>query len=44
MESEIRALIVPLSERLIKRLTETLQQSDTQRLTLFAIELLVGQL
>ena len=41
MESEIRALIVPLSERLIKHLIEFFSQREHQRLDLFSIELLV---
>ena len=44
MESEIRALIVPLAERLIKQLSEKLQQAQSQHLGLFGIELLVGKL
>jgi hypothetical protein len=41
MESEIRALIVPLSEKLIKQLTEFLSQRENRRRDLFGIELLV---
>ena len=44
MESEIRALIVPLADRLIKQLSEKLQQAQSQHLGLFGIELLVGKL
>ena len=44
MESEIRALIVPLADRLIKQLSEKLQEAQRQHLGLFGIELLVGKL
>ena len=44
MESEIRALIVPLSERLIKQLSEVKEKPENQHLDLFALELLVARL
>lgn len=44
MESEIRAVIVPLAERLIKQLTEVREKSAHQPLDLFALELLVSKL
>jgi len=44
MESTIRALIVPLCERLIKQLSEFSQHPQRPVITLFAIELLVAKL
>lgn len=44
MESEIRALIVPLTERLIKQLSEVQEKSATRPCDLFALELLVSKL
>lgn len=44
MESEIRALIVPLTERLIKQLTEVQEKSASQPVDLFTLELVVSKL
>jgi hypothetical protein len=44
MESTIRALIVPLSERLIKQLADFARQPQGQRPDLFTLELLVAKL
>lgn len=44
MESEIRDLVVPLTERLIKQLIEVAEKSANQPLDLFALELLVSKL
>jgi hypothetical protein len=44
MESKIRDLIVPLSERLIKQLTSSLEAAKADHLTLMAVEVLVANL
>jgi len=44
MESKIRDLIVPLSQRLIKQLTASLEAAKADHLTLMAIEVLVAKL
>lgn len=44
MESTIRALIVPLSERLIKQLTQVQEKSAHKPLDLFTLELVVSKL
>ncbi len=44
MESKIRDLIVPLSDRLINQLTASLQAAKSDHLTLIAVEVLVAKL
>src|SRR5262245_52920630 len=44
MESKIRALIVPLCERLSNHLTLALQAAKAEQLTLLALEVLIAKL
>lgn len=44
MEYKIRALIVPLCDRLINHLTRSLESAKAEHLTLFALEVLVAKL
>lgn len=44
MESKIRDLIVPLSERLINQLAASLQAAKAEHLTLIALEILIAKL
>ena len=44
MESQIRTIILPLAEKLIKQLSEQLSEPHSKQLGLFGIELLVGKL